>query len=136
MLCHPFQGVDNSQEFPDIIGSLLVGTGMEDLVTCLCKYTAVFQYPGGSITCGIHTNRGKDRLDTCVLPFPQGRRLALIRIIRGAEGSLRFLAAAKRLVLCAGKTPHLFLGCSPGGVNTWLASPPYHIEFLLGHMSR
>ena len=59
------------------------------------------------------------------------RKVSLYKLILGSESSLRLLAAAKRLVLRAGKTPDLILGCSPGGVNTWFTPFPYYIVFLL-----
>ena len=71
MLCHPFQGMDDGQELPDIISPLLEGACMEDLVTGPGEYAAILKITRGSITGCIYADRGNDRLIACVLPFPQ-----------------------------------------------------------------
>src|SRR5687768_16564866 len=133
MLLKPCQGVDDSQEFANVIRSIRERTHAEDFLLRVRVDPAILKFTRRSIASRVHTDGRENWLDTGLFPFSLRGRLRFERGILRLVGRLGFSKSIKRFVLCRGESLHLLFRVRPGSEDPRFTSFPDHVLLLLCH---
>ena len=129
----PCQRVDDRQKFADVVRPFGVRTGAKDLLAGFGIHAAVLEPARRPAASRIHAYGRQDGFFARMFPLSAGGGFALVIIIMGKVGRIRFGFGIERLKLRTDKTLHLFLALAPRGEDASFASLPNDVVFLLRH---